>query len=208
MQISTYKMPGNKYQESAYRFEILEMVEGPNDLLAREQIYLDFFNASEYGYNILPTAGNMLGLKHSEEAKAKISKAQRGKVVSSETRARMGKAQKGKIVIVSNETRKRMSEAHIGVTKGACSEETKIKIARANKGKIHSENAKLVMSEKRKGSNNPRAKLTWELVAEIRGRLASGESQKVLAKEYGISTSPMNRIANNTAWIVDTEESA
>ncbi len=54
----------NKYGLSNFAFTILEFVDDINDLLKREQYYID--NLKPW-YNILPIAGNVLGLKHSNE---------------------------------------------------------------------------------------------------------------------------------------------
>jgi len=59
---------------SNFSLEILEYCNIP-DLTEREQYYLDTLNPR---YNTLKIAGSSLGRKHSEEAKAKISKALKG----------------------------------------------------------------------------------------------------------------------------------
>jgi len=63
-----------KYGYSNFSLEILEYCNIP-DLTEREQYYLDTLNPR---YNTLKIAGSSLGRKHSEEAKAKISKALKG----------------------------------------------------------------------------------------------------------------------------------
>lgn len=109
---------------------------------------------------------------HSVEAKKKISKAGKGRLMSEESKRRMSKAQKGHIgwnkgkplseewkrkigeanrgKKRSEEARKRWSEAH----KGKClSEEHKKKISEANKGRKHgpmSEETKRKISESKK----------------------------------------------------------
>ena len=57
-----------KYDYSNFKLEILEYCD-PKDVIKREQHYLDNFKGE---YNILPTAGSLLGHKHTEETKAKI----------------------------------------------------------------------------------------------------------------------------------------
>jgi len=54
----------NKYGLSNFAFTILEFVEDKNKLLEREQYYIDTLKP---WYNVLPIAGNVLGLKHSPE---------------------------------------------------------------------------------------------------------------------------------------------
>jgi hypothetical protein len=50
------------------------------------------------------------------------------------------------------------------------------------------------------GTRNGRAKLTLDQVASIRSRVASGESRAVLAREFGVSWTAINYIANGRNW--------
>ena len=64
----------NKYGESAFRFQILEFVESDR-CIEVEQTYLDLFPEGDRDivYNICFTAGSMLGFKHSDETRLKMS---------------------------------------------------------------------------------------------------------------------------------------
>lgn len=66
----------NKYGESAFVFEIVEPVLLVEDLIAREQYWIDALHASDpaHGYNTAPVAGSNLGMKHTDERRAKMSK--------------------------------------------------------------------------------------------------------------------------------------
>src|SRR3954464_9875337 len=68
-----------KYGLSHYAFVILEYCLS-SDLLKREQHFLGLLDTlpKELCYNFLRTAGSSLGYKHTEDARAKISKAQTG----------------------------------------------------------------------------------------------------------------------------------
>jgi len=66
----------NKYEEKLFEFIVLEEVEHKEDLIKREQWWLDNSNCE---YNICKIAGNTLGVKCSEETKKKISLANSGK---------------------------------------------------------------------------------------------------------------------------------
>ena len=59
------------YGHSNFSFEILEYCE-KDKTIAREQHYLDTL---PHEYNILETAGSLLGHRHSEEARKKMSEA-------------------------------------------------------------------------------------------------------------------------------------
>lgn len=59
-----------KYGYSSFSLEILEYCE-PKKCIEREQYYLDLLKSE---YNTLKNAGSLLGFKHSEETKFKISR--------------------------------------------------------------------------------------------------------------------------------------
>ncbi|RUO96033.1 hypothetical protein BC936DRAFT_142731, partial [Jimgerdemannia flammicorona] len=63
-----------KYGLIAFTFSVIELV-AKDQLLAREQFWLDwlFSLPAERRYNYLPTAGSLLGYKHSDETRAKMS---------------------------------------------------------------------------------------------------------------------------------------
>ena len=58
-----------KYGHSNFTLEILEYCD-KSEVISREQYYIDLLKPE---YNILPTAGSLLGFKHSEETIAKLS---------------------------------------------------------------------------------------------------------------------------------------
>lgn len=62
----------DKYQIENFCVEVLEKVDNCENLISREQYYLDFYNPD---YNIAKVAGSSLGIKRSEETKEKVRKA-------------------------------------------------------------------------------------------------------------------------------------
>lgn len=84
----------NKYGEENFIITILEEVSDVNDLINREQWYLDNTNCE---YNMCRIAGSSLGIKRSEETRRKVGAAQIGRKASDETKAKMSMAKKGKI---------------------------------------------------------------------------------------------------------------
>lgn len=110
----------------------------------------------------------VIGYRHTEEAKRKISDASKSRVRTMESRKKMSESMKGKNLgkrhsqktkeklskmnlgrVVSEETRKRMSDAQkISATRrgSKLSEDTKAKISKALKGKTHSTETKRKMS--------------------------------------------------------------
>lgn len=80
----------NKHGEENFAFEIILDVEDKNNLIAWEQIWMDVLKPE---YNICQVAGSRLGAKCSEEARAKMSAAKKGKTHSEETKAKMRRAE-------------------------------------------------------------------------------------------------------------------
>lgn len=121
----------NKYGGSSFVFSVLEFVEDKTRLIEREQYYIDTLKPD---YNILPTAGSLLGFKFSGESKRKMSESRKGIVMSEETRRKMSAWQIGRI---NSEEYKRKQRAIQKGRKGRPhSEEEKRKISESNKGKV------------------------------------------------------------------------
>jgi len=129
------------------------------------------------------------GGKHDEETKEKISLSNYGEKNGMYKKIPWNKGKK-----LSKEHRENLSKAHLGhipwnkgkklPKTGPCSEEVKRKIGKANSG-----------------SNNGLAKLTWEIVKEIRARHSTGKcTQKELAKIFRVSSTTINVIVNNKSW--------
>ena len=107
-----------KYGSDAFEFSVLEAVPDHGALIAREQFWIDHFNAAcpKRGFNSSPTAGNCLGLKASDETKALMSAQRRGVTKSAAHRKAIGDAQKGKVIppeqraLLAEGTRRHFSE--------------------------------------------------------------------------------------------------
>lgn len=136
----------NKY--GVFKFTILEE-RATEDLIACEQKYLDKHFDDKNNVNLAPTAGSCLGVVHSPETRAKMSKAKknmsaetRAKISaavklrpprSAETRAKLSASQKGKVILP--ETRAKMSAGQKGRVHSA---ETRAKMSEAGKRKVFS----------------------------------------------------------------------
>lgn len=115
----------NKHGSENFIFEIIELC-SEEYLLVREQFYIDYFKSVTSGYNLAPVAGrSTLGFKHSEESKAKMSKAKSGVKLprTPEHQAKLNDSQRGRSV--SKETRDKIASKLRG---GKSSEETKAKL--------------------------------------------------------------------------------
>jgi group I intron endonuclease len=69
----------DNYGEHAFQFLILEEIYEAQDLIIKEQHYIDLHKSydPQFGYNICPIAGSSLGIVHSKEACENFSKAQK-----------------------------------------------------------------------------------------------------------------------------------
>ncbi len=83
-----------KYGHSNFSLEILEYCD-QSDLIKREQYYFDSLKPE---YNILKTAGSLLGFKHSDKTRAKLSAILKGRKHSLYTKILMSKAAKRKTI--------------------------------------------------------------------------------------------------------------
>ncbi len=105
----------NKYGEDAFIWTILEIIKDKSKLDEIEQKWLDIYNcfAPNNGYNIRTKAENNLGVRHSEEAKKKISESNKGKhPISEEHRKAVSKARTG--LKHTEEAKAKMSASRIG----------------------------------------------------------------------------------------------
>lgn len=119
----------NFYGEAAFEFSARAIVKHIDDVLVLEQHHLDMCDPRLL-YNICEVAGSPLGMKHTPEARAKISAALKGRKLSVEHRANLGRLHKGKTV--SPETREKLRLANLGKKP---SKETRDKLSASRRGK-------------------------------------------------------------------------
>lgn len=152
-----------KYGLDAFSFHVIELVDDKSLLIQREQFYIDETESYKVtnGYNLYPTAGSSLGARHSDETRAKISDAHRGKKNPMFGKHLIGKNR-------SDETRAKISLSLLGKKH---SDETKEKISIATRGEKHPMWGKPC-------SDNTKAKIS----AAKRGRKLSSKYHKKLSE--------------------------
>lgn len=128
----------NKDGEESFEFSVV-LVCAPHDCVMYEQMVMDHFKSAndKFGYNISPTAGSPLGVKHSAETRAKVTARQTGRPQSPETIAKRAASQIGRKY--SAETLAKMSAAKKGRKHGPMTQEHKDKIAASNRNKPKSQ---------------------------------------------------------------------
>lgn len=166
----------NKYGIDKLSFEIIEVCE-KSDLIKLEQKYIDKLDCLRNGFNILPTAGSWLNMKHRKESIKKQSESKKGKKTC------LGR-------ILSDETKDKIRQKAIGRKQ---SDETIKKRVLKNTGKVRSESAKLATLLKNK-------KLSDDQVIEIRKLLNQGVFQNDIAKQFNICQRNVSRIKQGISY--------
>lgn len=211
------KGTGNRYQSShgrnrywnnianKYGFvpDILKYFENEQDAFDYEKEMILFFKSEGYKLcNMTEGGEGASGFQHSQEARAKMSAAQKGvskPPLNPETRAKLSAAMKGKTHKPhSPETRAKMSAAKSGKSH---STETRAKMSAAQKGRTPSPETRAKLSAARVGkkrSDELRAKLIKIIIAI---NLSTGEVFKITGghlemKSLGFNPSHVSACVN------------
>lgn len=88
----------NKYGEDAFVFEIIEPVLFVEDLITREQYWIDGLRASErkYGFNVRLSARSNIGIKKTDEQRTAMSDITKAQFTDPEKRATASAAQRAR----------------------------------------------------------------------------------------------------------------
>jgi group I intron endonuclease len=178
----------NKYGESNFLFEVVEIVDKVENLILAEQQHINNLGKENQLFNLRKIAKNNLGLKHKKETILKMIKCGKengmyGKKHTDETKQKISQYRRNKPL--SEQHKRSMSLARIGKKRGPLSEETKQKIHLANKGE-----------------NSTKAKLNWETVRQIRKEYFSGSfTYKQLGEKYGVYKTAIEKIVKNQRWV-------
>lgn len=157
----------NKYGADAFVFSILENVENPDELLGREQYWLDLTMAVKKGYNNAPTAGSNYGFRHAAATKVKMSAAHVGLVRSEEHRRNLSIVNTGKVM--SDEARQKMRNAKLGKKRPSHSPETRALMSEKAMGRTFSSETRAKMAL---------AKLGGVLSVEVRAKMSIAQKSR------------------------------
>jgi group I intron endonuclease len=148
-----------KYGRENFQKETVAWCYTKEHLNFLEKFYIEFFNTKfPGGYNLTDGGEGILGMKHSEKTKKKMSESARGKVISSECREKLRTINMGK--------------RH--------STETKTKIGKASMGRPGSRGRVLSPEQKKKISEGVRLwrKNYTNKIIGMMGKFHSGETKK------------------------------
>lgn len=204
----------NKHGEEFFVFEVIELIRNEEELLSREQYWMDFSQCyvSDNGYNVISKAGSHLGVKRSEESKLKMSIAQKNKVMPESAKKKLSEINKGKTLSEetknkisekltgkkhSEETKKKMSEAKTGIV---YSDERNAKLSVSLTGKKRPQEVKDKISKSTRGESNGNAKLTEEIVKKIKLMLKENIPNFVIAEELNLKPYVISDIKLGRRW--------
>jgi group I intron endonuclease len=176
----------NKYGADCFGFSVIEHCD-KSLLIVREQFHID---AQRPEYNISPTAGSPLGVKHSEKARRNMSEAHKGKVTPTKTRIILSEIFKGRVPWSKGK--------HL-------SEETKRKLSEINKGKLVSEEHRRNISRALMGNKNgcghvPTLEKRQKISASNKGKIISEETRKKISNSLIGRVSPKKGIKTGITW--------
>jgi group I intron endonuclease len=170
----------NKYGFINFTFEILDLCETQNEMDNKEIFYIEIYDSIKTGYNVrsggngggklseetkLKLRNINLGRKHSQKTKLKMHKNRKGHKHSEETKNKLKKyaftkenskyymdirREKRRLYLLNNPIPPKIKKERVSRKGCKLSEETKLKMSLAKKGKLLSESEK----EKRKIRQN------------------------------------------------------
>lgn len=209
----------NKYGGDSFIFEVLEECQ-ENVLKERELFWIEYYHALdvEFGYNLMsPTHP----LRHSEVSREKMSLAKKGKYLGENNHnyGKRGVLSPNYGKHLSEETKRKLSAALSGEKHYLYgkhpSECTKKRMSEAQRGERgHNYGKRLSVETKKQiseskigiqaGENNPKAKLSWKDVSEIRRKYSSGGiSLYQLGLEYNTTKANVWKIIKNKIWNIE-----
>lgn len=179
----------NKHGYNNFHFEIIEIVDNENNLINREQYWIDFYTSynRKLGYNIAPTAGSSLGIIRTDETKQRISKSKReldskAKKINEETASRI------KCLLNEGNKPSEISEL-IGTSKDL------IRAIKEGKSWTH------IQPQLELPVENFQKKLTNDKVLAIRKMLSDGLKVKDIAEIFDVNYRTISAIKNNKIWV-------
>lgn len=174
----------NKYGEGSFFYELVEAIDDTSLLLGREQYYIDLLGCTNrsVGYNISPTAGSNVGLKHTDEQRLNNSLAKRGKsAVINE--------------VIASKIKKMLNEGELPNTIAKELSVNKDIVQSIKKGK-----AWVYVEPQLVELGNLMTTFKNEDIIFIKERLSRGEKVKDIASEYNVSHRTISSIKNGINW--------
>lgn len=173
---------------------VIDTCETYEELNNLEKYWINRLNClSPNGYN-LRTGGS--DSRFSEESRAKLSLALKGRPKSAETKAKIAEAAKTSEAAASH--RALLALSRLGTK---ASDETRAKMSLTRTGMTNSPAARAKMSVIKSGCGNAMSKFTEEQIAEIRAMYKSGGiTQEKIGNLFNTTQGIISRIVNNVSY--------
>jgi group I intron endonuclease len=152
----------NKYQTA--HFEVMETVASNGDLIGIEQQYISRNHSDPRCMNIAPTAGNCLGVKHSQEARQNMRNAHLGGRNCGMFHPLYGKCRPDSTrkKISARLLGRKLSEDHVkNIRKGQSKKSVRLKMSEAKKGKNQTREHIEKRASQNRGGLNHKSKCVW-----------------------------------------------
>lgn len=117
-----------KHGESVFEFAVLEHVSDPSSLVDTEQAWIEKLNAFKGGYNSSPTAGSVLGIKHSDSMREKMRAIRAANPITPEQHEKMAEARRNSAKFIDGTSK--LGKSRVGYKH---TDEAKAKISEASK---------------------------------------------------------------------------
>lgn len=174
----------NKHGAKNFRFSILERCSSES-CIEREQFWINFYRSAEraFGYNLSPTAGSTLGVKFSEESRAKLSKIAKNRPpMSQETRRKVAEAGIGRFP--NEETRQKLIAAA----------QSRKEQTRETSRKLYFERSEETLTRMRQACGESNRERIW--TQEMREKVSKSLQGKKRSLESRLKQSQTSRLCN------------
>lgn len=195
-----------KYGIQSIEFSVIDVANDEATLSEKEKYWIKYYNShSGRGYNLTDGGEGSIGLHHTEESKAKVSAANKGRKRSLESIRRTADANRGRRHTLEelgkmSVSRKLRPSPMLGKKH---SEATKEKMRAWNRptGWKASDETKARMSASHACDKSYSAKLSWPQVKEIRKISETGIIDlQELGKAYNVNYRTIWKVVNNKSW--------
>jgi group I intron endonuclease len=215
-----------KYGQQDFSFEVVELVGKSEDLLKREQYWIDKHDATnrDFGFNIAPKAGSSAGVKRTKETNEKIIAKQKGTKRTEATKLKMSEAAMGNKNGLGSHWHGSLTQDDVlcifdAVAKGEHTKSVSIKynVSVATIGRIITratwwsvdvpndvlESAQLMYKNQRKQSlrsTKSVTKLSPYQVSVIKRKILDGQAGAKIALEFGVKPETIYAIKSGRIW--------
>ena len=198
-----------KYGWDNIIWEVIDNTEDINELNEKEKYWIKYYNTyiglkNANGYNMTEGGGGSLGRYHTEKTKQKISKNNKGNILSEETKMKMCVVRKGEGNANAKITEDIAREIKIRLASGDRNIDVKNQFGVTKKIVEHIKHLTAwkhilpVLNDLLK--DNIQHDMSEDTARDIKIRLSQGDKLNDLALEYRVSKAAIRKIRNLGSW--------